>query len=185
LQPKGGHYRNGTGSYDKSIFPLYASSSAAKEGTHVELKTNKKESIWSGWQAWGVMIAAPVLVLGGGFALWSVFDGPPPVGDAPSGAPVKATGSPSASSGQAASLPVLSPSPWRIVGFIDGESGQRVILADEKGATRIEKPTAFQYDEGRPVSGVIDGLQVRSEDRLPAEARGPAPGSVALPELGQ
>jgi zona occludens toxin len=184
LQPKGGHYRNGTGTYDKAIFPLYASSSAAKEGMHVELKTNKKESIWNSWQAYGVLGGAPLLILLGAYLLWSAFSDGPPVEGAQSTAAARPGGQPGTSSAPTAAAPIPSPSPWRIVGFIDGEFGQRVILADEKGATRIEKPMAFTYDEGRPVSGLVDGQQVQAEDRLPVESRS-GPGGAILPSLGQ
>ena len=184
-QVKGTHYRNGTGSYDREIFPLYASSAAAKDGTHSELKTNRKESIWSGWQPWAVVVGAPLLMLGGAYALWDVYSGGPAVTGA-KGSPVVGGGAPGAPSGSgAASSPMPSRSPWRIVGSIEGEFGQRVILADDKGATRIEKPMAFTYDQGRPISGTVDGLEVTAEDRLPVETSGSSSLGSAVLGAGQ
>lgn len=166
LQPKGGHYKNGTGRYDPEVFPLYASSSAAKEGTHVELRTNKKDSIWSGWKAKAFLVAVPLLAISGIGGLWWSWSamagtpGPNPAETA-TGAPVGLHGAPSP-------IPASPPpSPWRIVGHIDGDDGTRVIVADESGAVRILTPQQFTFDQGRPVSGMIDGRRVVAEERLP------------------
>lgn len=170
LQPKNGHYRTGTGSYDKAIFPLYASSSAAKEGNHVELRTNKKESIWSGWMPWATIVAPIVLVIGGVYGLYSVYadNGEPPK--------VSATTPKSSTPGQT-SVQVSAPpaSPWRIMGHVTGETGTRVIVAHDNGAIRMLNPNAFSFDEGRPISGTVDGAPVTAEDRIPGGQKMPSP----------
>lgn len=174
LQPKGGHYRNGTGKYDPAIFPLYASSSAAKEGTHVELKTNKKDSVRGSWQFWAVVVGVPLMILGGLFWLYRTY-----TSIAEPAAPVAAPAVPGAAPGAvpvaAGGVPVAAPapSPWRIVGQVDGLEGSRVVIADDKGATRLLKPDGFSYDEGRPVTGWVDGRQVHAEDRLPSGSSDP------------
>ncbi len=167
LQPKGGHYKTGTGTYDKQIFPLYASSAAATQGKHVEIRTNKKESIWSGYKAWLAIGAPVVLVLGGGVGLWSVYSGPDPVSAQALASAPGAPGAPGApvAPGQAISAQASPTSPWRIVGQIDGDEGVRVIVTDEKGAVRMLKPRDFEFDHGRAVSGTIDGQRTVAEDR--------------------
>lgn len=172
LQPKGGHYRTGTGTYDKAVFPLYASSAAAKEGKHVELRTNKKESIWSGWGAWAAIGAPVVLIVGGSVALWSVFAGEADA-TVPAPPPGYQAGAPGASPGQAVPAPQPT-SPWRIVGQIDAEQGARVIVANDKGSVRMLMPDQFDFDEGRPVSGYVDGQLTVAEDRMPSSGMAPA-----------
>lgn len=163
LQPKGGHYRHGTGSYDPAIFPLYASSAAARTGKHVELRTNKKESIWSGATAWIAVGLPIVLVIGGGIGLWTVLGS-----DGPAEAAKVAQGAASPVSGAPAPQPTASAaSPWRIVGHIEGDGGMRVIIADDKGGLRIMKPAGFDFEDERPVSGVVEGRSVIAEERLP------------------
>lgn len=162
LQPKGGYYRTGTGTYDKAIFPLYASSSGAKEGNHVELKTNAKESILSGWQAWGVMIGAPVLLLGGAWFLYDTFSAQsdPAALAAQSAAPT-AFGGPSAPP----QAPAVADAPWRIVGIIDATGMVQVVVSNRDGATRILPATNFEFENGRAVSGLVDGQRAIAEDR--------------------
>lgn len=174
LQPKGGQYRNGTGKYDPEVFPLYASSSAAVDGTHVELKTNRKDSVWSGWRPWAVVIAPFVLLGGGALGLNHVMSSNAGLGGeetsvAVAGASPAASGAPLAPGSPA---PAAAVSGWRIVGQIDGEQGARVIVADESGGVRMMKPDAFEFDEGRPVSGMIDGKKAYADDRLPQSASG-------------
>lgn len=174
LQPKGGHYRNGTGKYDREIFPLYASSAAAKDGTHVELKTNKKESVWSGWQPWA-FIAVPLLFIPIG--AWKAYSFFVP------GEPVSATGAPVAGAGgvpapavgpiaPGSPAPIASTSNWRIVGQIDGVDGARVIVVDNSGGVRMMKPDAFDFDQGRAVSGTIEGKRAYADDRMPSAGQG-------------
>jgi len=170
LQPKGGHYRNGTGKYDPEVFPLYASSSAAKDGTHVELRTNKKDSIWSGWQAWAAIIGPVLLFLGGAIGLWWVW------GDDEAAAAVAASSAVPPGSAAAAPAPVVVPkSPWRIVGHIQGNDGVRVIVSDDKGTVRVLTPGAFDFEGGRPISGLVDGQRAVAEERLPVSGTGSSP----------
>jgi zona occludens toxin len=170
LQPKNGHYRTGTGTYDKAIFPLYASSAAAKEGNHVELRTNSKESIWSGWTAWAVIVAPFILIAGGGYGLYSVFSDKPELTDetaAISGQKMNAT------------APMVAQqtisSTWRIVGHIDGESGSRIVVANNDGVIRMMTPDTFEFSDGRPISGTVDGQRVVAEDRLPSNGSPKSP----------
>jgi zona occludens toxin len=162
LQPKGGHYKTGTGTYDKAVFPLYASSAAAKEGKHVELRTNKKESIWSGWKAWAAIVAPVVLILGGSLGLWASYGTTEPVA---AQALATAPGAPPGSPVALAPIAAAPTSPWRIVGQIDGDEGVRVIVTDEKGGVRMLKPDGFNFDQGRAVSGMVDGQTTVAEDR--------------------
>lgn len=169
LQPKDGSYQNSTGKYDPAVFPLYASSAAAKEGKHVELKTNRKDSIWSGWRPWAVIACALVLPIGGGWALYSTFtdmsggNDPAPVVSAPGAAP----GAAAAPLAPGSPAPIAAASPWRIVGQIESDAGARVIVVDQSGGVRMMKPDGFSFDEGRAVSGLVDGKQAFAEDRMP------------------
>ena len=179
LQSKGAHYRNGTGKYDPEIFPLYASSSAAKDGTHTELRTNRKDSVLSGWQAWMVMIGAPLFVIGGALLLyfvWSDFSAVP--GAEAAQAQQNGSGAPAgAIAGNPAPGVEQPTSPWRIVGYVQGEFGTRVVVADDKGGVRMAMPGDFTFDEGRPVSGRVDGQLTVATDRLPQ-------GEVAVSPFG-
>jgi zona occludens toxin len=171
-------YQTGHGKYDKAIFPLYASSSAATSGNHGELKTNKKLSIWGGWKAYAAVLVPLALFGGGGVGLWSVWSDQPGnkavmVAEATANGP-----SATATASGAAVAPVAPPnSPWRIVGQIDGDEGVRVIVTDEKGGVRMLKPDQFQFDHGRPVSGFVDGQRTVSEDRplINGGNQGPSP----------
>jgi len=169
-QPKGGAYMQGQGNYDPEIFPLYESSSAAAGGKHVELKTNKKESIWGGWKARAFVVGVPlglVIAFWGISKSWAGLAAPTEVdvGSAASGRP--------AGGGVAPSAPAPVKSAWRIVGHIEGDAGTRVIVADADGATRILNPDGFQFDQGRPVRGLVDGALATSEDRIPVADQGP------------
>lgn len=158
--------QTGHGDYDPAIFPLYASSSGASAGNHTELRTNKKETIWTGWRAWAVIVGAPLVMLVGAYFLWGVFTDLG--GDKAGATPVQvAGGAPSAPGAPVASPSAPPPSPWRIVGQVQGDDGTRVIVSDEHGGVRIMRPDTFQFDQGQPVSGLVDGRQAVAEDRLP------------------
>lgn len=164
LTPKNGYYQAGTGKYDKAVFPLYKSSAAAADGTHVEVRTNNKETIWHGWKPYAV-IAAPVVLLGGAFyGLTSVRASvtPPEATATANGAAGPVSGAPS---GIPAPAPVVGP--WRIVGTIQGDTGTVVVLGDEKGSTRLVGPEDFEFKDGRAVRGTVDGRTALAEDRLP------------------
>lgn len=188
LQPKGGHYRTGTGTYDKAIFPLYASSAAAKEGRHVELRTNKKESIWSGGQSWAAVLLPIVLFIGGGWALWHVWHHavPDPVKAGMVGGPghpaaVAAVGG----AGPGGAAPVLASSTWRIIGFVGTAESAHVILSDDKGTVRVVQPTGFSFDGGRPVSGTFQGQSVVASDDYPAGGQEPNMMQTAVTKMAQ
>lgn len=154
-------YATGHGKYDPQIFPLYASSAAAGSGNHTELKTNKKESIWSDWKVWAFMIAGPLFLVFGGVMLWSLWSEKAGAADLPPQAPVQAR----------VAAPAVSeypPSDWRIVGHIQGVNGMRVVVSDNSGTLRYLKPIDFEFENGRPVSGIIDGKRAIAEQRLPS-----------------
>jgi zona occludens toxin len=173
LCPKGGHYKNGTGRYDPEVFPLYASSAAAAEGKHVELRTNKNDSIWSGGKAWAAIIFPVLLLIGGLFGLWRAWGHVS--GDKAVQQPNQAASTPSASGGLVAASSVSSSSPWHIIGSVDGEAGKRVIVADDQGAIRALLPGDFEFDDGRPVRGSVDGRLAVAEDRVPLTASSSSP----------
>jgi zona occludens toxin len=164
LQPKGGYYRTGTGTYDKQIFPLYASSAAAKEGKHVELRTNKKESIWSGGKAWAAIILPVCLLLVGSVGLWRAWHRHPGVlaAGVSSSAPVGVSGAP-----RAGSVDPVPSSSLRIVGYVGAGDTAHVIVSDDKGLVRIVPPSGFAFEGDRPVSGMVDGQRVVASDIIP------------------
>lgn len=164
LQPKGGHYRTGTGSYDKAVFPLYASSAAARQGKHVELRTNRKESIWSGWQSWSFIAGAPALLVVGVGGLWWSFHGK--AADASSHVAVEARG-PVSGAPRAISAAGAPSSAWHIIGAVANDSSVRVVLQDDHGAIRMVGPDGFNFTDGRPTSGTVDGQAVAAVETLP------------------
>lgn len=172
LQPKGENFASDIGDYDKEIFPLYASSAAAN-GSHVELKTNRRDTIWSRPGTWAAVIAPVVLFLGGAFYLSRVMgefdDGQPAAtGTATAGAQ-GALAAPAYPPG-VGSAPVGRASPWRIVGSIDGVAGTRVILAHENGAIRSVEPGTFDFENGRPIAGSFEGNSVFADQALSGSA---------------
>lgn len=155
-------YQTGHGKYDPAVFPLYKSSSAAGSGNHTELKTNKKLSIWGGWKA-KAAIGVPLLLVPVG--LWSLYSVYTDLGGG--GASPPAQSASGAAPGQpGAAPPPPAPSPYRIVGQIESDIGVRVVVADNEGSTRIVKPDGFDFDNGRPVSGFVDGKPAVAEERL-------------------
>lgn len=163
------HFQTGHAAYDPDVFPLYASSSAAGAGNHTELKTNKKGTIWGGWEAKAMLASLPVLAI---FSVWAAskayagFGG----GEVAENAVAVAGGPPSPSGGPIAGPPVATAPPvsqWRIVGSVESDFGTRVIVADAKGAIRMLQPGEFDFDNGRPVSGRVDGERAIASDQLP------------------
>lgn len=171
-------FATGTARYDPEIFPLYASSTAAGQGKHTELQTNKKETIWSGSKAWLAIGAPIVLFIGGAWGLYSVagsFGMGGAAAKAPVGAPARPQGNP------VASAPVGVPSSdWRIVGSITADGGTWVVVSSKAGEVRMLRPGAFEFDGGRPVSGIVDGQRVVASDGLSAVG-GATAGAVPSP----
>lgn len=162
LQPKGESYTKGNGRYKKEIFDLYSSYDASN-GDGNELSTDKRTSLWgkSVYLTAGGVIAA---LAGGTFGVLHFLSGPevepPPI--APAGV-----------QRQAMAAPQPPKSPFRIVGQIGTDEGTRVIVTDDKGATRVLLPGAFTFEGGRPVRGLVDGSTVIAEDRVVVVAEVP------------
>lgn len=163
-------YLTGSGKYDSAIFPLYKSSAAAGAGNHTELQTNRKETIWSGSKAW-VAIGLPILLIAGGvFGLYRVFG--------TEREPLRVGGPSRATPSQAVAVAPQYDRPstnWRIVGHIDGHGGKRVVVADTAGNVRTLAHNAFEFDQGRPISGRVDGELVIAQDGLSAAAARSSP----------
>jgi len=163
-QAKGDHYAHGVGKYKRDIFPLYES---YKGGQGTELKSSKRDDIWAQPKTW-LTVLAPIPLLGiGGWKLYSVWSHP--AAGLPTPAASSSPGLP-AIPGQAAPAALPASSPWRIVGKVDGESGTRVIVTDDKGSIRMLLPGDFTFDDGRPVSGMVDGKQAIASDALPTSS---------------
>ena len=165
LQPKGEHYANGTGSYDKEIFPLYKSSQATA-GSHAELKTNNRDNIWRQPSTIAAIVAPVILIAAGWWALSDLYSG------TDENVKVDAQPGSTVAMAQAQVAPQVQQSGWRIVGHIEGENGVRVIVADEKGAMQTVKPDTFDFDQGRPMSGTVDGRKVTASDGLATGTNG-------------
>lgn len=152
-------YRDGNGRFRKEIFDLYKSYDV--EGDDVsELKTDKRASAFGKLQ-WGI---AAVTLLAIPLGAWGMvrFLFPEPEGPALGEAidPAALASAPSV----VAAVPQLSS--FRIVGYVMGNGEPVVILSDDQGTTRIEPARAFEFRNGRPVKGELDGLQVIARDRI-------------------
>lgn len=162
LQPKGGHYAQGLGSYKPEVFALYKSYAAAGGS---ENNNDKRASVFSrGFIALAVLVAVLFgLGLYGSVRFFMRSASP----DAPVAPDAAASHQAGRSQGQQAAAPPTPPkSPYRIVGAVAGTLGVRVILAGPDGATRVVLPDGFIFDNDRPVSGTLDGQQVVAEDRV-------------------
>ena len=160
-------YDTGTGRYDPEVFPLYSSSTAAGQGKHTELQTNRKETIWGGWKAWAVIASFPVLLAVGLWLTWSAYSdmaGEDPLADGAAGLNA-VQGVPAA----AAPMPVAPPvSDWRIAGSVTADGGVWVVVQRKSGEVRMLRPDGFDFDGGRPVRGSVDGQMVVADDGLSA-----------------
>lgn len=164
LQAKNQHYANGLGTYDKAIFPLYKSSQAAA-GSHSELSTNKRDSIWSQPKTW-IVLVLPFILLGLG--LWKAT--------AFFSQPARAKGAPLTSEAVVGgpAVPGAVPAPaapaaafWRIVGTVEADSGVLVVVQDGAGNMRTVEATGFDFVNGRAVAGLVDGVKATARDDVP------------------
>jgi zona occludens toxin len=159
LQPKGGSYAKGNGTYKKEIYALYSSYSGGANGS--ELKTDKREGIFQRW----LLVAIPAGVAM--FAaclwfLWGYFNPPQPK---PAGAVAQALASQAAPGAPPA--PALPPvSDFRIAGQVEDLGGVRVILVNARGDVRTATPAGFVFDGARPVSGTFEGKRVFADQGL-------------------
>lgn len=167
LQPKGGAYKQGNGKYKPDVFALYKSYTAG-EGS--EDNNDKRLSMFSKSFV-AIYAGGAAMILAGAVGAYRFFtrsDAPPIPVSAPQGQP----GQP----GRPMSVATPTRSPYRIVGTILGDLGTRVIVSDDNGATRVLPPGQFEFDNGRPVSGIVDGKQVLAEDRVIVSAPNPLGG---------
>lgn len=170
LQPKGGRYANGNGTYKPEIFALYKSYSSEKGAT--ELRTDDRETIFGKG-----MIAAIFAGVGAfAFAAWWVWGfftgGAEAAGYVPPEPSAAMIGSP-ATPQETQTRPT---SAGRIVGFYQADYGARVVVLDDGGSTRVVMPDGFNFEYGRPVSGVVDGKRYLAEDRIPEQNQPKLPG---------
>lgn len=165
LQPKGGAYAKGNGTYKDEITALY--SSYATDGKAMELQTDKRASIFKGWLPYAIVGG----VVGLGVSLWFISRFFATGGGLLEDAPSEAAALPVARPMQAFPQPTARPSSnYRIVGHLSGDNGVRVIVQDRAGAIRMLPPDGFLFDGGRPVSGSVDGEAVVAEERFKADA---------------
>mgnify|MGYP001216094168 CR=1 FL=1 len=160
-QPKGGSYRTINGRYKPEIFELYQSYST--EGEASEEQTDSRAMLFGKsiivFVVLGLIVVAAALYFIVGF-----------FGRASAGPAEAAPRSPAETARPVSARPT---SPYRIVGHMVGDSGVRVIIGDDRGTLRVMRPDGFQFDNGRPVSGWIDGVEVVAKDRLYIEQEKP------------
>lgn len=156
LQPKGEHYQVGNGRYRPEVFALYKSYSGAAKGKE-QATDNRSHMFGKGWIA-GAILSLALLGFGSWkayawFSAGSIGPAPAPVTNQPGG-----------------SLPPPAPvarSPYRIIGHVLGDDGVKVLVGTDKGEVRVLSPDGFTFaDDGRPLSGVVDGVPVHAEDRF-------------------
>lgn len=174
LQPKGGSYGKGNGTYKDEITALY--SSYATTGSATELSTDKRASIFKSWLMYAGCGGLALFALSA-FGVYRFFtSGSEPLPPVPVvGQPGNVVGYPPP--GQ--STAPVQRSDYRIVGHILGDDGVRVVVVAPGGSLRVVAPDGFTFDGERPVSGYIDGKQVFAEDRVKVDL-----GPAAAPGFG-
>lgn len=156
-QPKGGRTSYGRGNYKPEVFALYSSYSGGADGN--EHSTDSRQSIWG--KSTYFLIAAVAGIIGlGVWGMWSFFFPDPPAGAA------VASNDISACRQQNYTAASPSRSRFRIAGHMIGDQGVRVVLVDDAGSIRVVDGSGFDMQDGRPVSGIVDGQKVSSEDRF-------------------
>lgn len=177
-QRKGTAFRKGSGQFHKRIFALYKSFDTEKDGT--EAKTDNRSTLFS--RLFVVLgVVAAVLIGGGSYFAYHAFGPSQPDLSVPSSVPSPSGGTPAG--GYLPSLPGGSSSSYssslRIVGVVSGASGDMVIVSDKGGAMRPYPAREFVFENGRPVSGLVDGVRVYAQDIIVSAS----PSSVQLPGL--
>jgi zona occludens toxin len=167
LQPKGGEDVSGLRSYNPEIFPLYKSYNA--DGGS-ELQGDKRENALNGWKAKAMIGAFPLLFIGGLGGLWWAWGRAVP---AEAASPSSVVDQARIAPGQPApavvgAAPAVSESPWRIVGYVDGDEGMRVIVAQGSSDIRTILPGACSFDQGRPVTCQMNGQTAFAQESIPA-----------------
>lgn len=167
LQPKGGAYAKGNGTYKDEITALYRSYSTDKKAT--ELVTDKRRSVFG--RSVAAMVGTGVLAFSlCVWAAWRFFSGQASGVDQ---AKLQAASAQTAH-GTAQGVQSIPPAPpksdYRIVGHINGDRGVKVVISDQKGGLRILSPEGFDFDGDRPTAGLVDGKRVVAEDRIDISA---------------
>lgn len=160
LQAKGESYNSSTQRYRPEIFALYSSYSAT--GEVVEAVVDKRTSIFKNSLYLLVAAVLGLFIFGAVFS-YRFFTH---AGAAKVSASALAPGGSAAAVGATGAAARPAKSAFRIVGTVLGDDGVRVIVSDETGSVRMLKPDRFNFDLGRPVSGVVDGESVIAEDRM-------------------
>lgn len=165
LQPKGGHYQQGLGTYKPEVFALYKSYSA--QGDAFENNNDKRASLFSRSFITIGLVTAVAMCLGVWGAYRFFFGGALKVGGKEMvTAPADGTAPVSGASPRGAT-PAARPKPaYRIVGYVSGVGGTRVVVLSSDGGTRVLSPDEFNFDAGRPVSGTVDGDPAIAVDRV-------------------
>jgi len=169
LQPKGGAYDKGNGTYKDEITALYSSYAVA--GNATELNSDKRASIFKGWIAYAGCFGLIVLGLST-FGVYRFFSSGAGVVDQPAQIGIQPQLVPGTT------LPMTSAQPRpasraRIVGHMLGDGGVRVIVMDEQGTVRFAGPEGFEFDGERPISGTFEGQRIYAGEAAPVATQAP------------
>jgi zona occludens toxin len=148
-----------TKTYDREIFPLYKSYAGEKQGQ--EEQSDKRQNVFNDKR---LLFKIAFVVIAASFAAWRLYhyfhDGM-----------TKGTAaSPGGTSQAVASVPVVLPAQWRIVGLIETDGIKRVVLYGATGF-RIESAVNFT-GYGLSLTGNIDGMRVtRFTGQAPSDGK--------------
>lgn len=163
-QAKGDPKIERNGRYKKEIFPLYKSYETdddAKEET-----VDKRASLFGG----AFMYVAVAAVLGIGFGIYGVNKFFSPDRErretTPGYVPAVATGA----SPQSVEQPVRHSSRFRIVGVVHAAGRPRVVVTDGESVV-LAHGRDFEFENGRPTSGMYQGERVIAQDRIEVAAK--------------
>lgn len=160
-QPKGGRTSNGNGRYKNEISALYSSYSGGVAG--IESNTDARQTIWSKGLLTliGFGVVAFVVAIYGMYTFLFPEEYQQPEPD------LVAADLPGNNLPRSQQQNVPAPSSrYRIVGQLVGDLGVQVVLADRDGGTMVLPSSDFEFRDGRPVTGEIDGQTVRAIDRF-------------------
>lgn len=170
-QRKGEAILNGSGKYRSEIFELYSSFQGGADG--VELRTDRRASMWSGSKAKiyiGLTVAGLVLSVALGVWSWKSLGAK---------GVAKSTAVETAFAARPAAQPLPPPifkqppisQAWRIAGMLDLPGRRLVILADRSGVVRYEDAIGFSFLDGRPQAGVVEGERVIASSAAVSQAK--------------
>lgn len=160
--------------YDKEVFPLYSSYSAAGGAAGREVSVDGRQNVLKSWR---VLVMFPAIIFLGvvGVYLGTVFFFPadassPAVGSvvhersanvagvSEAAVPGSGTAVVRSEKGQrvVSQKPLIS-TEWRIAGYFRFSDRARVVIANRAGRLRYVVPGLFVFEDGRPMSGTVDG----------------------------